>query len=661
MITNIKNYLTLIILFLQFFQINCFFDKNKFITQFTKIEDYEEALNKKEFKLGFTIIYSKWCGHCKDFSYRYIIISELFHNDLFFYALPHDINYRKYFNIRGYPTVFFYSNDKYEEYKGQRSVTKLSIFIREKLEKYNCTEIPYSLVSIVYNEVYQDTDRNVVIGYFHNTSNFINSFTSITNNLINKNIDLCYYCTNYMFLKDDTTDQKYKKLAIYQDIKDNEVRSYSRNRGNNSFIFNETQNNNEYNYEKFLFDKVMDLYVDIKNSDSTSLLEKMRDKDFIFFVYNNENIKQKFINIINELNEITFYKNDSLYYYVLFNKETISNHFLELQNDNIYLISNNLLQITIIVDISMIKEKIKENNLKYKNNIPNNEKKQFINEEIIKENNTKINNLSFITDNINNEQIINITNNNINIEKEKEEKLQGININIEKEEDVKLQGININIEKEEDVKLAKNHTNIEKKEAENLQNNNNDKNDLITIIKDESNFENKESVNNKININKNESSNITNIQNNIDNNTYINKSPDEPDIIDEKGLINPYSNSTNLELNESKEISSKIDDISKKNSEIIIYQKNNILNINIDKNPKKINLNNTILTKNENNQKENIEPEKSNRILYILLFLIIFIMIIYYMFTKYLCVGFIKVHDSQIIEFNQSNNKIEII
>ena len=612
--------------------------------------------NKKEFKLGFTIIYSKWCGHCKDFSYRYIIISELFHNDLFFYALPHDINYRKYFNIRGYPTVFFYSNDKYEEYKGQRSVTKLSIFIREKLEKYNCTEIPYSLVSIVYNEVYQDTDRNVVIGYFHNTSNFINSFTSITNNLINKNIDLCYYCTNYMFLKDDTTDQKYKKLAIYQDIKDNEVRSYSRNRGNNSFIFNETRNNNEYNYEKFLFDKVLDLYVDIKNSDSTSLLEKMRDKDFIFFVYNNENIKQKFINIINELNEITFYKNDSLYYYVLFNKETISNHFLELQNDNIYLISNNLLQITIIVDISMIKEKIKENNLKYKNNIPNNEKKQFINEEIIKENNTKINNLSFITDNINNGQIINITNNNINIEKEKEEKLQGININIEKEEDVKLQGININIEKEEDVKLAKNHTNIEKKEAENLQNNNNDKNDLITIIKDESNFKNKESVNNKININKNESSNITNIQNNIDNNTYINKSPDEPDIIDEKGLINPYSNSTNLELNESKEISSKIDDISKKNSEIIIYQKNNILNINIDKNPKKIDLNSTLLAK-----KENIEPEKSNRILYILLFLIIFIMIIYYMFTKYLCVGFIKVHDSQIIEFNQSNNKIEIV
>ena len=647
MITNIKNYLSLIILFLQFFQINCFFDKNQFITQFTKIEDYEEAFNKKEFKQGFTLVFSKWCGHCKDFSYRYIIISELFHNDLFFYALPHDINYRKYFHVRGYPTVFFYSNDKYEEYKGQRSVTKLSIFIREKLEKYNCTEIPYSLVSIVYNEVYQDTDRNVVIGYFHNTSNFINSFTSITNNLINKNIDLCYYCTNYMFLKDDTTDQKYKKLAIYQDIKDNEVRSYSRNRGNNSFIFNETQNNNEYRYEKFLFDKVVDWYVDIKNSDSTSLLEKMRDKDFIFFVYNNENIKQKFINIINELNEITFYKNDSLYYYVLFNKETISNHFLELQNDNIYLISNNLLQITIIVDISMIKEKIKENNLKYKNNIPNNEEKQFINEKNIKENNTKINNLSFLTDNINNNQIINSTNNNINIEKEEE----------------KLQGININIEKEEEVKLANNNnTNIEKKEVEKFENNNNnDKNDLITIIKDESNFGNKESVNNTININKNESSNITTIQSNIDNNTYNINSPDEPDIIDEKGLVNPYSNSTNLKLNENKEISSKIDDTSQKNSEIIIYQKNNILNINIDKNPKKINLNNTLLTKNENNQKENIEPEKSNRILYILLFLIIFIMVIYYMFTKYLCVGFIKVYDSQIIEFNQSNNKIEII
>ena len=603
------NYFSIIlIIFLQYSPINCLFKNKQFIKQFSKIEDYEEAFKKKEFKIGFTLIFSTWCGHCKNFSYRYTILSELFHNYLFFYALTKDSNYRKIFDIRGYPSIFFYSNEKYSEYNSVRTVHKLSQFIREKIGVYKCTEIPYSLIDIVYNEVYQNSDRNLVIGYFHNNSDFINSFISITNNLINEHIDLCYYCTNYMFLKNDTTDQKYNKLHIYQDIKDNEVKSYSRNKGNNSFIFNKSQNNNEYNYEyeKFLFNKVINTYADIKDSNSLSELERMKDKEFVFFVYNNENIKQKFINIINELNEITFYKNDSLYYYILFNKANINTNFLELQNDNIYLISNNLLQITIIVDINMIKEKIKENNLKYRNNMSKNisniERKQFTTYNIIKENKTKIDNESFVEDNVNNKQTINTTNNN---------------------------------------------SNTEKKEIKKSTNNN------------KSNLEKKESRNITINSNKNESSNLININSNIDNNTNSMNNPDEPDIVEEKDLIYPYSNNTNSELNKSKENSSNIDDKSKQNSEI--YQKNDILNINIDKNAKKIKLNNTLFTKDESNQKENIEPEKSNKILYILLSIIIFIMAIYYIFTKYLCVGFIKVYDSQIIEFNQSNNKLEIV
>ena len=254
----------------------------------------------------------------------------------------------------------------------------------------------------------------------------------------------------------------------------------------------------------------------------------------------------------------------------------------------------------------MIKEKIKENNLKYRNNMSKNisniERKQFTTYNIIKENKTKIDNKSFVEDNVNNKQTINTTNNN---------------------------------------------SNTEKKEIKKSTNNN------------KSNLEKKETRHITINSNKNESSNLININSNIDNNTNSMNNPDEPDIVEEKDLIYPYSNNTNSELNKSKENSSNIDDKSKQNSEI--YQKNDILNINIDKNAKKIKLNNTLFTKDESNQKENIEPEKSNKILYILLSIIIFIMAIYYIFTKYLCVGFIKVYDSQIIEFNQSNNKLEIV
>ena len=44
-----------------------------------------------------------------------------------------------------------------------------------------------------------------------------------------------------------------------------------------------------------------------------------------------------------------------------------------------------------------------------------------------------------------------------------------------------------------------------------------------------------------------------------------------------------------------------------------------------------------------------------------LLILLILSFVIYTVVTKYLCVGFIKVNDNQIIEFNNQSNKIEIV
>ena len=61
----------------------------------------------------------------------------------------------------------------------------------------------------------------------------------------------------------------------------------------------------------------------------------------------------------------------------------------------------------------------------------------------------------------------------------------------------------------------------------------------------------------------------------------------------------------------------------------------------------------------KNNKQDENDDFKTKAIIYILAILIM-ALIIYIIFAKYLCVGFIKVYDSQIVEFNQPN-KIEII
>ena len=93
-------------------------------------------------------------------------------------------------------------------------------------------------------------------------------------------------------------------------------------------------------------------------------------------------------------------------------------------------------------------------------------------------------------------------------------------------------------------------------------------------------------------------------------------------------------------------------------------QKKNIIIKNKFHINKEKNLNNKYFKKNLDNNlnKFNIEDEESsNDIIKILIFFIIIGVAIYLIVTKYLCVGFIKVNDNQIIEFNNNPNTIEVI
>ena len=183
-------FLIMIFLLSQYYMVYTYFKDTPYITDFQKIEDYEEAFKKNQLEYGFMLIYSKYCGHCKNFAPNYIKLSELFHNELFFYALSAQTNYRKLFKINGYPSILYYSNKTYNEITFSRMVSRISKFIRKHI-RYNCTEITYNNIDVVYNDVYQKNDRNLVIGYFEQNSKFINSFISTTNNLKNEYIDLC--------------------------------------------------------------------------------------------------------------------------------------------------------------------------------------------------------------------------------------------------------------------------------------------------------------------------------------------------------------------------------------------------------------------------------------------------------------------------------------
>jgi hypothetical protein len=217
---------------------------------------------------------------------------------LFFYALAHNTRYNKVFKIDGFPTIFFYTGQNYTESRIGRSVQTLSKFIRKHIE-YNCTQITYINIDIAYNQIYNSEDRNFILGYFEPNSTYINSFTSITNNLLDNYLDLCFYCTDYKLIEEDK-DKKYEN-SIFKNIKGNEVRSFSRNRGNNTYYFNSnvSDNDNDNNYEQFLFNNVINLYEDINDGNALRIFERIKNKIcyYLFMIKKTKILKRNISNL----------------------------------------------------------------------------------------------------------------------------------------------------------------------------------------------------------------------------------------------------------------------------------------------------------------------------------------------------------------------------
>ena len=650
-----RNILTLLLtIFSQFYLINCYFANSPYVKSFAKIEDFSIEIEKRPQFHGFVLIYSKYCGHCRNFAPNYIKLSEFFHKELFFYALAHNTKYNKVFKIDGFPTIFFYTGQNYTETRIGRSVQTLSKFIRKHIE-YNCTEITYSNIDIAYNQIYNNFDRNVIFGYFEPNSTYINLFTSITNNLLDNYLDLCFYCTDYKLIEKDK-DEKYEN-SIFKNIKANEIRSYSRNRGNNTYFFNMniSDNDNKNNYEQFLFNKVINIYEDIYDGYTLRIFERIKNKIMLLFVYDtiNKDIKNKYIGFIEGLQNITTNIKDNSYIYLLINRNINYEKFKKLETFKVYLTSsNNLTDLSIIGDINTLGQEINflkqiysENKLKEISNIKNKtiDIKNGIDKMEKKEikDNQKTNDNSIMSDNDKIDSELHLL--------KKGDPLYDIKDNIDKKTD------NIfNINNTNKINNTKNNSVIQSDNlkinlknslnASNIKNKSKQidmKNNLIKIKMD--NIKNKP-YNNTIQYN-----NSIQFKEKLGN--AINYNPAGNKL---KSSIKIYSQVLRKYNNNQKYINMANINKIKKNK---ISNNYNNIKLNNDKN--KVNQ----MKKEKEKEKEDIQNENNNfenKIIIYILAILIIALIIYIIFAKYLCVGFIKVYDSQIVEFNQPN-KIEII
>ena len=365
----------------------CLFKDSKYVQTFQKIKDYKSALQESPFKIGMMLIYSTGCIHCHRFAPTYKQLAEHFKDKMFFFAMKSGSEYYKEFKVRGYPTIYYYSNGKYTEHKGNRQFEYMEKIINENY-LIECKNISIVDIEKIYKDSYiKSIKRNLIIGYFdlketNNSNNSnksnINEFEEVTNKLMNHYIDLCFYCTDY----------KSKNIT-----NDNMIFSYSKQRGNNSFIWEQNKTYNDY--ENFLYNNVINIYEDISTNDKSYILDGLNEKNILMFIYGkNESLKNNYIEFVNDLYNITQDKKNKLYEYVVLKKGIYDSKLKTVQENELYLISDNFENIKESINISLIKEEIINLNIKqinYKNmsNTSNINSTNITNKIIVNKNNTR--------------------------------------------------------------------------------------------------------------------------------------------------------------------------------------------------------------------------------------------------------------------------------
>ena len=394
--------------------VKCLFDNSKYIKSYSDVNDLNEKIIQNG-KISLILIYSDSCPHCRRFEPDFIKLSEKYNSQFDFYVLSSKTNYNKKFNIRGYPTMFFYDGNEFIEHKGRNNFETISYILENDYSK-KCKEIELEYLININKGVRDKYEQNYILGYFPNEDAIQTkeenqeiqklilekSFQNFLNNThqIISLIDNCYFIRNI--------NNKEKIYENFGEFEEGTILTFSENKGINIFkeyknllVSNKDEDNDYYNnrirdigelYKNFLKEKIIDYYIDITDSKMANKLKMFVKRNILLFVYKTEQEKNDFIKKINILIGMTKNEKYPLFDYILFkygcNLFRLSYYIREV---GIYYVDKDLNKISKKIELNLVINMINtQNEYEY---IPDNVVEE---EKIDMKNNTenKTNNIS---------------------------------------------------------------------------------------------------------------------------------------------------------------------------------------------------------------------------------------------------------------------------
>ena len=290
-----------------------FEDNNKYITNIKNYNDYLLNIkNTTKGKFKVLLIYSNSCPHCLRFVPKYYNVSISLSNikNIQFLRINSNV-YDKFsdkteFQIRGYPEIFIYQEQKFIQYLDNHEEKELTDFIQNQYS-YKCKQINVTYLNYLFNETLMYSNINqyftFILGIFYNESFIINENNIKIYNKLNSrqgNLIESAYCFYFFYTNDIVVNHQLLKYFVLNEKK-SYIYLYNHQKGyinfpyyNNKYIslnFSEKYMQNlEKNYIELIAKNTFPYYFTFKNALLPKIL-KMNKKILIFSFQNNEQEK----------------------------------------------------------------------------------------------------------------------------------------------------------------------------------------------------------------------------------------------------------------------------------------------------------------------------------------------------------------------------------
>lgn len=289
------------------------FEDAKFMKEENDINKLMELLKNKEPSL--ILIYSPYCPHCHSFSTHYKKLAEKFHDEVHFYLMNgvENSSYGKKFDIRGYPSLWIFDGENYQELKNGYNYDYIANIITSTLIKDICHFMSFKNISLNYNLFFNrnnDNDEKIpnktVIAFIKKEDEKLLSFVK---NVINKNkklMDKCVICSD--FIEEKGIDLEYLNRRIY---------SLSNQKGVSTFVNLKYYLGNKENKKEEVFERELNsflksnlrMFIDISHK-NIPFPDEFQSENTLIFSYETEEEREQYLEYIQYLS--LFNKNQNL-------------------------------------------------------------------------------------------------------------------------------------------------------------------------------------------------------------------------------------------------------------------------------------------------------------------------------------------------------------